>query len=84
MDSSRAVFIDVFESFPFDTETDDGFIDGIVFVAIDLPLRPMVVGEIVEEAIFLLLGALEIFDAVRSEEEFLGTGIILRSNARST
>ena len=38
IDSGGAWFVNHFESLPFDAEADDSFVNGIIFVAIHLPL----------------------------------------------
>ena len=70
--------------FPFGIEANDGLIDRIVAAAVNLSLRPVVLREEVEETVSFFFGTSEILIAIRREEEFLGAGVILRSDARST
>ena len=76
--------LDIFELLPLDTEADDGFDERVIAAAIELPFGPMVVGEVIEEAVAFLISSGNIFDAVWGEEEAFGAGVFLRSDARST
>ena len=82
--SGSCTRVDVFEVFPLGIETDDGFVDRIVTAAVDLSLRPMVLREEIEETVSFLFGTSEILVSIGCEKEFLGAGIILLSDARST
>ena len=70
--------------FPLGVEADDGFVDGIIAAAVDLPLRPMVLREKVEETVAFFFGAGEVLIAIGCEEEFFGTGVFLRAITRSS
>ena len=70
--------------FPLGIEANDGFVDRIVTAAVDLSLRPMVLREEIEETVSFLFSTSEILVSIGSEKEFLGAGVILLSDARST
>ena len=82
--SGSCTRVDVFKVFPLGIEANDGFVDRIVTAAVDLSLRPMVLREEIEETVSFLFGTSEILIAIGIEKEFLGAGVILLSDARST